>query len=73
MKILIDKKDEKKIEGYINVELGSENGEQEGFLGLDILPLNYDMIWSKGAVEKHKLLSRIICDWLDLLVVCNYL
>ena len=73
MKILIHKEDESKIKNFVNVELGSEIGGQEGFLGADILPLNYDMIWSKGAVEKHKLLSRIICDWLDLLVVCNYL
>ena len=71
--LLIDKKDKNILDDYINIEIGNENEEESDFLEIDVLPLSCDVTWSEGAIEKHKLLSRIICDWLDLLVVCNYL
>ena len=46
---------------------------QTGILKIDIPPLDCEMIWTIGAIKRHKMLSRIICDWLELLVVCEYL
>jgi hypothetical protein len=53
--------------------IGVDSAPQTGFLEVDIESLEYDLIWSESNIKRHKLLTRIICDWLDLLVTFEYL
>ena len=63
---------EKEVEGRkIDTSLTGE--VPQGFLEMDLGPLECNAVWTKGAVRRHKLLTRIIADWLDLLVAFEYL
>jgi hypothetical protein len=40
---------------------------------INVPPAGGGLIWTKGAVGRHKYVTRIISDWLDMLVMFNYL
>ena len=63
---------EKEIEGRQMYSSQTDEVPQ-GFLEMDLGPLECNAVWTKGAVRRHKLLTRIIADWLDLLVAFEYL
>jgi hypothetical protein len=63
---------EKEVEGR-KIDTSSTDEVPQGFLEMDLGPLECNAVWTKGAVRRHKLLTRIIADWLDLLVAFEYL
>ena len=55
------------------IDTSSTEEVPRGFLEMDLGPLECNAVWTQGAVRRHKLLTRIITDWLDLLVAFEYL
>jgi hypothetical protein len=66
------KEAEKELEGR-KIDTSQIEEVPQGFLEMDLGPLECNAVWTKGAVRRHKLLTRIIADWLDLLVAFEYL
>ena len=67
-------KEEKEKEKGRNLDYSQKTTDvPQGFLEMDLGPLECNAVWTQGAVRRHKLLARVISDWLDLLVAFEYL